>query len=69
VDENASSLALLAENKTIRPAPSKGSRQIDAELERLIRAGVITPDVALIHAVDPSSLSAKFSKPAKPRLR
>jgi hypothetical protein len=62
-------LGLQPEDETRHPAPSKGSRQIDAELERLIRAGVIAPDVALIHAIDPGSLSAKFSKPARPRLR
>jgi twitching motility protein PilT len=69
VDGNASSLGLQPEDESTRATHNKGSRRIDAELDRLIRAGVITPDVALIHAIDPGSLSARFSKPAKPRLR
>jgi len=69
VDGNAPSLGLQPEDDANRPALIKRPQRIDAELERLIRAGVIAPDVALIHAVDPGSLSAKFSKPGRPRLR
>jgi twitching motility protein PilT len=58
-----------AEDGNTHSAPSNASRRIDAELERLVRAGVAAPDVVLAHAVDPGSLSARLSKPAKPRLR
>jgi twitching motility protein PilT len=47
----------------------KTALRIDAELERLVRSGVITEEVALVHASDRTSLSAKLSGPAKPRLR
>ena len=69
VDGNAPSLGLQPEDTDVRPALGNGSRRIDAELERLIRSNVVVLDVALMHAVDPASLSAKFSKPSKPRLR
>ena len=62
-------LRLEAEGNNICTTPSNGPSRIDAELERLVRAGLVAPDVVLAHAVDPGSLSARLSKPAKPRLR
>jgi twitching motility protein PilT len=69
LEGNALSLDLPSRNNNVDRAPSSGTRRIDAELERLIRAGIIAPDVALSHAVDPGSLSARLSKADKPRLR
>ena len=61
-------LSQVEDDKT-PTAPNNGLSRIDAELERLVRAGIVAPDVVLAHAVDPGSLSARLSKPAKPRLR
>ncbi len=69
VDGDASTLGLQAEKTH---APAVDGRQpalIDSELERLTRNGTIAEDAALMHAVDPGSLSAKLSIPAKPGLR
>jgi len=68
VDGDSAELGLQAEGKTHRSS-RKNSVQIDAELERLVRSGNLAQDVALSHAVDRISLSAKLSPATKPRLR
>jgi twitching motility protein PilT len=50
-------------------ASRKSPVRIDTELERLVRSGSLTLEVALGHAVDRASLSAKLSTTTKPRLR
>ncbi len=50
-------------------AARKSSVRIDTELERLVRSGTLSAEVALSHAVDRASLSAKLSTATKPRLR
>jgi len=68
VDGDSAELGLQPEGKTHRSS-RKNSVQIDAELERLVRSGNLAKDVALSHAVDRISLSAKLSPATKPRLR
>ena len=68
VDGESPELELQTESRSHRN-PRKPSVRIDAELERMVRSGVLTPDVALSHAVDRASLSAKLSPATKPRLR
>lgn len=68
VDGESAELGLQPESKTHR-TPRRTSARIDTELERMVRSGSLTPDVALSHAVDRTSLSAKLSAPTKPRLR
>jgi twitching motility protein PilT len=56
----------------LQPNKRAGRRnvlRIDAELERMVRIGAITQDLALAHAVDRTSLSAKLAASTKPRLR
>lgn len=38
---------------------------LDLEIERLVRAGVVSPEVALAHAIDPRELSKKLAEAAK----
>ena len=68
VDGESPELGLQGESKTTRSSRHSPDR-IDAELERMVRSGVIPQDVALTQAVDRASLSAKLSAPTKPRLR
>jgi twitching motility protein PilT len=68
VDGQSPVLALQSENSGRIPI-KKNSARIDAELEHLVRSGSITPEVALAHAGDRASLSAKLSSPSKPRVR
>lgn len=68
VDGDSAELGLQPESRAHRSA-RKNSLQIDAELERLVRSGVLAQDVALSHAVDRTSLLAKLSTATKPRLR
>jgi twitching motility protein PilT len=68
VDGQSPVLALQSENSGRIPI-KKNSARIDAELEHLVRSGSITPEVALAHAGDRVSLSAKLSSPSKPRVR
>src|SRR5262249_12383066 len=41
------------------PNSTKAS-SLDAEIEKLVLAGIVTPDVALAHAVDPRALAKKL---------
>jgi twitching motility protein PilT len=66
---NTSSFGLERDARTMRMSLGKGAARIDSELERLVRSGVIAQQVALLHAVDPGSLSAKLATHSKPRLR
>ena len=66
-DTESPELALQGEHKPARPR--KHSTGIDAELERLVRSGIIAQDVALPHAIDRTALAAKLSSALKPRLR
>jgi len=38
-------------------SPRSGMRGLDEEMERLVRSGVIAPEIALAHALDPASLA------------
>ena len=38
---------------------------LDLEIERLVRAGVVSPEVALAHAIDPRELSKNLAEAAK----
>ncbi len=70
VDGEAPELRLRQHHKSTRNAPGNDARpRIDAELERLVRSGLVAEEVALLHASDRSSLGAKLSATAKPRLR
>ena len=66
-DTESPELGLQGEHKPARPR--KLSTGIDAELERLVRRGIIAQDVALTHAIDRTALAAKLSSAIKPRLR
>ena len=68
VDGQSPALDLQTENGGRIPI-KKNSARIDAELEHLVRSGSITHEVALAHAADRASLSAKLSSPSKPRVR
>lgn len=68
VDGESPELGLQTESRSHRN-PRKSSVRIDAELERMVRTGALTSEVALSHAVDRASLSAKLSPATKPRLR
>jgi twitching motility protein PilT len=77
VEGDSPALGLQAEKANGRAAAGQRSPRIDAELERLARNGTIDDEAALMHAVDPGSLSVKLSAklsanlsdPAKPRVR
>lgn len=68
VDGESPELGLQGESKTTRSSRHSPDR-IDAELERMVRSGIIPQDVALTQAVDRASLSAKLAAATKPRLR
>ena len=68
VDGESPELGLQTESRSHRN-PRKPSVRIDVELERMVRTGALTSEVALSHAVDRASLSAKLSPATKPRLR
>jgi len=38
---------------------------LDAEIEKLVRAGLVTPEIALAHAVDPRELAKRLAVPQK----
>jgi hypothetical protein len=38
---------------------------LDAEIEKLVHAGIVSPEIALAHALDPKSLAKKLATPAK----
>jgi twitching motility protein PilT len=38
---------------------------MDAEIEKLVRAGLVTPEIALAHAVDPRELAKRLAVPQK----
>jgi Tfp pilus assembly ATPase PilU len=37
------------------------SAGLDAEIEKLVRAGIVSPEIALAHAIDPRELAKKLS--------
>jgi len=39
---------------------------LDAEIERLVRAGVVSPEIALAHAVDPRELAKRLGGRTEP---
>jgi len=49
---------------TLEGSHSSGTPGLDGEIERLVRAGVITPEAALAHALDPVSLARTLKSPA-----
>jgi Tfp pilus assembly ATPase PilU len=49
----------LQEGESTIPKPL--DRALDQEIERLVRTGVIAPDMALAHAHDPGSLAARLN--------
>ena len=58
------------ESEDLPPALQHAKKiSFDSELERLVREGVIAPDVAIAHAIEPSALAKKLSASHKPRLR
>jgi twitching motility protein PilT len=44
-------------------SPVSGRPGLDAEIERLVRSGVVTPETALAHALDPASLARALDSP------
>jgi len=44
--------------------PRSGMRSLDKEMERLVRTGVIAPETALAHALDPASLARALASSA-----
>jgi len=42
-------------------APADAVNTVDAEIEKLVRAGIVDPEIALAHAVDPRELSKKLA--------
>ena len=38
---------------------------LDLQIERLVRAGVVSPEIALAHAIDPRELSKKLAEANK----
>jgi twitching motility protein PilT len=48
-------------------APAKQSEHfaLDAEIEKLVHAGIVSPEIALAHALDPKSLAKKLASPVK----
>jgi len=39
---------------------------LDVEIERLVRAGVVSPEIALAHAVDPRELAKRLGRRTEP---
>ena len=62
-------LGLQACPEDRKPGQTKSLPGIDAQLQELALSGVITAEVALAHALDPSALSQKLSTSVKLRLR
>ena len=60
---------MLLQRTTARGSKRDHLSQIDVELERLARSGVISPDTALMHALDPTALSSKLSATFESHLR
>jgi twitching motility protein PilT len=46
----------------IKNSTSEGNRSFDQEIERLVRAGVVDPEVALSYAIDPQQLQRALSQ-------
>ena len=59
----------LAENQIVTSPAQGTSHGLDAEIERLVRAGTIASDSALANALDPAALTKKLASPRTARLR
>ncbi len=55
----------LVENGRLTGEFNNDENGLDAEIEKLVRAGVVSPEIALAHAVDPRELSKKLAKRRK----
>ena len=48
-----------------RPTHTEDKCSIDSQIEDLVRAGIVTPDIAVIHAMDPHALAKKLGIPER----
>lgn len=47
------------------PTHTDDKCSIDSQIEDLVRAGIVTPDIAIIHAMDPHALAKKLGIPER----
>jgi twitching motility protein PilT len=49
----------------VHPCANDDTDGLDLQIERLVRAGVVSPEIALAHAIDPRELSKKLAEANK----